>query len=128
MARIQWPGSKCASAIETALGATNERWPGSTSSPHTSRTVSDVISRTSTSIAGRLRRAGARCRLSGTGIGQPALAPVEQELQRLARRLERVGVPGAGHDRELRAGDARRQQASGGERDEAVTLAVHDER
>jgi hypothetical protein len=39
-----------ASAIETAFGATNERWSAATSSSQIARTDSDVISRSSTSI------------------------------------------------------------------------------
>src|SRR5215210_2960635 len=52
MARIQCPGVKWASAIETAFGATKERWSPATSSSQIGLTVSDVISRSSTSIEG----------------------------------------------------------------------------
>jgi hypothetical protein len=48
--RIQCPGVKWASAIETAFGATNERWSTATSSSQIVRTVSEVISRRLTSI------------------------------------------------------------------------------
>src|SRR5262245_47032455 len=91
-ARNQARGSKWASAIDTALGATNLSWPGATRRSQTSRTVSFVISRSSTPATTRILAA-----VHNGGRGPFIERPSSPEARMEYRTLGRTGVKVSTH-------------------------------